>query len=106
MQMPSTERSYVKSDGVKKKLFERIEEEYDLHTDWMNKQWHKCMRVLLGHDNISVTNDNDIPRTSMAIVCREAYDISWPDVKHYDTAPAKTKVVRSEAISLINNNCN
>lgn len=106
MQLPSQERSYIKSNGAKKKLFERTEEEYDLIIDWMPKQWHKNMKVLLGHDGIVVSNDNDSPTTNMTVICREAYEMDWPEEINYPNCPAKTKLVRSEAISMINTNCN
>lgn len=105
MQLPSEELSYTKSSGAKIKLSERIEEEYDLNIDWMPKEWHKKLKVLLSHDYITINNINDGPVTNMAIVCREKYEINWPDIP-WRTAPAKTKVIRSEALSLTNSNCN
>ena len=107
MQLPSEEKSYIKSDGSKIKLYERIEEEYDLIIDWIPKEWHKKLKVLLAHDYITIDNTNDAPVSNAKIICREKYEITWPDLPwNWKTAPAQTKVVRSESLSLINTNCN
>lgn len=105
MQMPSEERSYIKSDGSKVKLFERIEEEYELITDWMKKEHHRNIKVMLGHDTLTITNVNAGMINNTNFVCREAYEIQWQDPDMI-TAVATTKVVRADALTLNNHNCN
>lgn len=105
MQLPSEEKSYVRSDGTKIKLYERIEEEYELVTDHMYHTWHKRLKVLLAHDRITIRNSYMAGYLqSWPIICKEKYDIQWPDMPS-QVATAKTKVIRSGALSLINNNC-
>ncbi len=104
MQLPSSEKSYVKSSGAKTKLYERTDEEYDLVIDYMPNQWHKNMKVLLGSDNTQIQNVNSSGNTYWPFVNNEKYDIGLPD-EDYPNKPATTKIVRSEALSLINSNC-
>jgi hypothetical protein len=105
MQMPSEERSYTKSNGEKVKLFERIEEEYELVTDWMKKEHHRSMKVMLGHDTLNITNSNVGIVSNNDFICREGYEIQWQDPDMI-TATATTKVVRADALTLNNHNCN
>ncbi len=105
MQLPSDEKSYTLSNGTKLKLYERIEEEYDLLIDFMPRQWHINLKVLLSHDNLNIQmQGGETGGPLYGFICREKYDIAWPDMP-YANATAKTKVVRSAAVSLINNNC-
>jgi hypothetical protein len=104
LQLPSEEKSYTKSDGSKLKLFERIEEEYDLAIDFIPKDWHIKLKVLLAHDIIEIENVNETGGHYWPIVCNEKYEINWPE-QPYGHAPAKTKIKRAEALSLINSNC-
>ena len=105
MQLPSDEKSYTLSNGTKIKLYERIEEEYELLIDYMPRQFHINLKVLLSHDNLSIQmQGGETGGPLYGFVCREKYDINWPEMP-YANATAKTKVVRSAAVSLINNNC-
>lgn len=104
---PSEEKSYTKSDGSHVKLFERTDEELTLETDYFDMRIHKCMKVMLSSDNISILNDYFDPRESIMVVCKEAYNIEWEPlgsaVERF--AKATTKVVSRQPISLINSNC-
>lgn len=108
-QMPSEEKTYQKSDGSYVKLFERIDEEYELNIDWLPKSAHIKLKVLLAHDEIRIANNND-PQVSASpfglhrIVCREKYDISWP-THPWQHAPAKTRIRIADPIQLLNSNC-
>lgn len=104
---PSEEKSYVKSNGSHLKLYERTDEQLILETDYFDMRVHKCMKVMLGSDNISLNNDYFNPRESVNVVCKESYDIEWPRIgqKVMRLAKATTKVISQQPISLINNNC-
>lgn len=104
MQLPSQQKVNTRSNGVKKKLFERIEEDYELVIDWMPKQMQKAFKVMLSHDDILLTNTNEGFNSFQRFVCEEKYDIKWPEIP-YPQAQAFTRVKRAEALSLINSNC-
>lgn len=104
MQLPSEEKTYTRSNGFKKKLFERVDEQYDLIVDWLPKSWHKRIKAMLGHDSITIETVNETDDEPMGISCNEKYQIDWP-ATNYQLAPAKTKVLRSEPLYLSNSNC-
>lgn len=105
MQLPSEEKTYRTSNGQFIKLFERIDEEYELKIDYVPKHWHCKIKVLLAHDDVTIKNPNEFGNLTIPIVCREKYDIMWQEVE-YINAPAKTKVLRSEALHTTNSYCN
>lgn len=105
MQLPGEEKSYRKSNGQFMKLMERVDEEYDVSIDYVPKHWHKKIKVALGHDVLQIKNTNETENQFWSFVCREKYDITPQDIEHIN-APAKTKVVRSEALVMTNSNCN
>ena len=105
MQLPSEEKSYVKSNGVSVKLMERIEEEYDLIVDFVPKDWHQKIKVMLAHDTITIKNINETENITWPIVCKEKYEINWQEFP-YMNAPAETKVRRSQELFRTNSNCN
>ena len=59
MQLPSEEKSYTKSNGISVKLFERVDEEYELLIDYIPKHWHRKLKVALGHDDLQIKNSNN-----------------------------------------------
>jgi hypothetical protein len=103
MQLPSEEKSYQKSDGTFIKLYERINEDYELNIDWMPKTWHQKLKVLLAHDHINIRDFNELLST-VNITCAEKYQIQWPE-HPWQHAPAKTRVTRTEPLHLLNSNC-
>ena len=104
---PSEEKTYTKSDGSHLKLYERTDEEFILETDYFDMRVHKCMKVMLGSDMVSIINDYFNPRESIVVVCREAYSIEWDSLGNAveRLAKATTKVISQTPISLINTNC-
>lgn len=107
MQLPSEEKSYQKSDGSYIKLFERIDEEYELNIDWLPKSGHQKLKVMLAHDVLKINNTNEVitsTSTLTQIVCREKYEINWP-AHPWQHAPAKTRVRLATPLKLLNSNC-
>lgn len=104
---PSEEKSYTKSNGAHIKLYERTDEELTLETSYFDMRVHKCMKVMLGSDNISISNDYFAPRESSDVLCREEYSIEWDKLGNATerVAKATTKVISLTPISMINNNC-
>lgn len=106
-EFPSEEKTYTKSDGSHLKIFEKIDEQLTLETDYFDMRVHKCIKVMLASDNVSILNDYFNPRESVAIVCKEAYDIQWQKIGQQviRLGKATTKVISQTPISLINSNC-
>lgn len=105
MQLPSEEKSYQKSNGTFVKLMERIDEEYDLIVDFVPKDWHQKIKVMLAHDTITISNPNETENQNHGIICREKYEIKWQDFP-YMNAPAETKIRRNAILVRTNSNCN
>ena len=104
MQLPSEEKSYTKSNGISVKLFERVDEEYELLIDYIPKHWHRKLKVALGHDDLQIKNSNETGSSFWPFICKEKYEINWQDFPHQN-APASTKLTRSEALVMSNSNC-
>ena len=107
-QLLHEESSYQKSDGTYLKLFERIEEELLLQTDYMPQSWHRKLKVALAHDSVFMGNPNydDLIPLGTNFICRDDYQIAWNEnVKDLQLAQASTKVKVSAALSLLNSNC-
>lgn len=107
-QLPIDEKSYRKSDGSYIKLFSRMDEEFELETDYMPYDWHRKLQIALQHDDVIIQNNNkdqlaaDMPAQ---FVCTEEYDIEWNAVPYHTVAKANTKVIRASAVNLFNRNC-
>lgn len=49
---------YQKTDGSIKKLFEQVTEKWELETDWIHVFYHKCLKIALASDELSIQNFN------------------------------------------------
>lgn len=105
MQLPKDQKSYRKSNGQFMKLYERVDEEYDVSVEYMPKHFHKKVMVALGHDVLKIKNTNETENSFWDFVCEEAYDIKW-QIEEELNAPASTKIKRSESLIMTNSNCN
>jgi len=105
MQLPKDQKSYRKSNGQFMKLYERVDEEYDVSIEYMPKHFHKKVMVALGHDVLKIKNTNETENSFWDFVCEEAYDIKW-QIEEELNAPASTKIKRSESLIMTNSNCN
>jgi len=105
--LPSEEKSYKKSDGTNIKLYERVDEEFTLETDYMDSRLHKCMKVMLGSDDLQIFNDYFRLKESVDFICKESYDIAWEKIKQkpMQRAKATTKVLNKYPLYLLNANC-
>ncbi len=105
-QMPKEEKNYQKSDGSSIKLYSRIDREYDVKVDYMPKQMHERLNIAFEHDKVLITNTNESGISDTPFVCKEKYELVWPDVPEYNMAMGKTTIKTAQAASLLNSNCN
>jgi hypothetical protein len=105
-QLASEQAAYQISNGSFIKLFERINEEVELETDYFAHIWHRALKIALAHDTIEITSENYLqlaPNLGVGVVCEAPYEIDWQE--NYTQAKAKTKVKISAPLSLYNSNC-
>lgn len=102
-QFPSEVKGYQKSDGKYLKLSERINEEWQLITDYMVREWHVRLKIALAHDELEIVNDNR--GGSGIFYCDADYAIEWNEDERIIDATATTTLKLSEANNRINSNC-
>lgn len=104
VQYPSEKTGYQKSDGSYVKLSERINEQWQLKTDYMVKEWHLRLKIALSHDEVNIQNDNSI--ASIEAYNDEDYNIEWSEDEDMIDAIATTVIKLSGATEIrLNSNC-
>ncbi len=69
VQYPQKEKVYQKKSGENVVLFAKIEEEWQLETEYIPLDWHKKIIVALSHDHVRINGKN--------VVKKEAYKIDY-----------------------------
>ena len=76
-QYPEESEVYRKSSGVYQKIASRLEEIYEVMTDYMPKEWHKCLAVALAHDHILMKCDLSGFASLKEVILEEKYTVNW-----------------------------
>lgn len=102
-QFPVKRNVFVKSNGERKKLSASIQNEYNLITDYMFKDWHEKLVVALEHDTILIENI-DSGFNGQTVSHEADYQVDWQEFLNYPTAPGKTKLMKTPYYNK-NTNC-
>lgn len=90
-QYPEVSEVFRKSNGVYQKIASILEEEYICKTDYMPKEWHKCLAVALMHDEKII--DSDLAALSnKKIEASEKLTIDWLEKPYLALAMGSFKV--------------
>lgn len=90
-QYPEASEVFRKSNGVYQKIASILEEEYICKTDYMPKEWHKCLAVAMAHDEKYVSCDI-AGITNKKVESSEKHTIDWLDRPALALAMATFKV--------------
>lgn len=90
-QFPETSEVFRKSNGVYQKIASVLEEEYTCKTDYMPREWHKCLAVAMAHDEKYVTSDI-AGMVNKKLESSEKHVIDWLDRPYLALAMGSFKV--------------
>lgn len=102
-QYPSEKKGYQKSNGQFLKLSERINEEWQLKTDYMVREFHERLVIALAHDSLDILNANKV--SAGPYFHDSEYNIEWSEDERMIDATAETIVKVSASNNRINSNC-
>jgi hypothetical protein len=107
--LTNDQKTYTRSDGSIKKIYERKEEMYILETDTVPYTWLKNLDVALSHTNVIIVNDNadavDPVNTATQFVKQDDMEIQYISGGYTNFGKATVKLVNAAPVNLINNNC-
>ena len=114
-QMTQESEVYKTSDGNNIKLYERIDEKWNMETDWMPYAWHKPLNIALCHDFLEVRNQFQLqikPSTledsadtyEYQYVKQGDYSIEWME-HDFPHAKGKCQLLQKYPLHLLNSNC-
>ena len=104
VQYPSSQSGYQLSNGTWLKITERIQEEWDLETDWMDAKKHKALKFALAHDTINIISNTS--NFAGQVICQQPYNIKWETKpRPYPLAKGSTKITKTINTCSVNTNC-
>lgn len=92
-QYPEEAEVYRRSSGVYEKIAARVEEVYEVQTDYMPREWHKCTSIAMAHDQIRVQCLFAGLSDFTNVVLEEKVAVDWnKDRPYFPTAKSNFKV--------------
>jgi len=92
-QFPEESEVYRRSSGNYQKISSLMECTYEVATDYMPKEWHKCLAVALAHDHIQLVSSLSGLSDDIEVQLEEKYQIDWIKARpQIAVAPAAFKV--------------
>ena len=76
-QFPEESEVYRRSSGRYQKIASIMECTYEVSTDYMPKEWHKCLAVALSHDHVKVKASLPGIDNDTEVILDEKYQIDW-----------------------------
>lgn len=103
-QYPEKDNVFLKSNGQRKLLSSRIDQEWQVKTDYMPRQWHEHLIVARSHDTFRLENINTRITGPIQYMKNGAYEIDWLAFLDHPVAQAKFKLLTTPYYN-VNSNC-
>jgi hypothetical protein len=96
------QKTYVRSNGVRTKVFARLAKKYKFVTDFLTEELHQKLVVALNHDNVLIATSTDY---QLECTFENEYNQDFPSIMQgMNVWPADFQVYETP-FNEINNNC-